>query len=301
MKFKLGLCQFAPVLGDKEGNLRLSLEWIRRAAEAGADLVVLPELITTGYAAGERMLDMAEPVPGPTTDAWGEVAKKQDIYLVGGMCRRDPHLPGVIYNSAVLIGPGGAVDGLYSKVVIPLYLHTWCDEKSEPVMVEEAELFRRGDDLPVFSTAVGVIGIQICQDAVYPEFTRVQVFKGAQLVLQLLNGPAVATQHEADITPLATRVHAFDNGVYIAVCNRCGTEAFSYKGSTMKVTFHGESHLADPFGNFVARAQAETEELLVCEVDTDLVRKAQWASKFLRDWRPELLEPLAYRGVSLGG
>lgn len=300
MKVKVGVCQYSPLLGKKDENLRLSLEWIDKAGQAGADLIVLPELVTTGYAAGERMLELAESIPGPVTEAWGERARTYGAYIIAGLCRRDPNIAGVIYNSAVLVGPRGEVEGVYSKVVVPLYLHTWCDERSEPILVEEAELFRRGDDLPVFKTALGTIGIQVCQDAVYPEFTRVQVLKGAQIIVQILNGPPVATQHEPDITPLTTRVHAFDNGVYIVLANRCGEETFTYKGSTMTVRFHGESHIADPFGSFVAKAQPEVPELIVAEIDTDNVRRAQWGGKFLRDWRPELLAPLCHRGVTLG-
>ena len=300
MTIKVAACQYATELGDKEKNVQRSLEWLDRAGQAGAQLVALPELATTGYAAGEALFDLAEPVPGPTTTAWGEKAREYGFYLVGGLCRRHPDIGGIIYNSAVLIGPHGRVEGVYSKVVLPLYLHTWVDETAEPVVVEEAEIFRRGDALPVFKTALGTIGIQICQDAVYPEFIRVMALKGAQLIVQILNGPAVETQHEGDITPLTTRVHAFDNGVYILLANKCGQETFSYMGRGITLTFHGESHVADPYGNFVAKAAPEQEELLVAEIDLNRVARAQWQAKFLRDWRPELLRPLCGQGVDLG-
>jgi len=193
MPFTAALCQYATVLGDREQNLALSLAWLDRAGRAGAQLVVLPELITTGYSLGDRFLDLAEPVPGPTTESWGQKARRYGFTLVAGLCRQDDHLPGVVYNSAVLIGPSGAVEGVYSKVVLPLYLSGWTDDQGRPVIYDEAEVFRRGDALPVFDTTVGRLGIQICQDAVYPEFTRVQVLSGAQLIVQILNGIAVPT------------------------------------------------------------------------------------------------------------
>jgi omega-amidase len=239
-------------------------------------------------------------VPGPTTEKWGKMAKQYGYYIVAGIARRHSEGSGIIYNSAVLINPQGQVQGVYSKVVPPLYLHSWPDETGEPIIIEEAEIFRRGDALPVFKTAIGTIGIQICQDAVYPEFIRVMALKGAQLIIQILNGPAVQTQHEPDITPLTTRVHAFDNGVYILLANKCGKEAYDFMGRRLIGTFHGESHVADPYGNFVAKAAPEKEELLLAEIDLGKVAKAQWDSKFLRDWRPDLLGPLAHQGFNLG-
>ena len=301
MTIRVAVCQYATELGNRERNVELSLEWLNRAGKEGVQLVALPELITTGYACGEKMLELAEVVPGPTAEKWGKMARKYDYYIVAGIARRHSEGTGIIYNSAVLINPRGAVQGVYTKVVVPLYLHSWPDETGEPLVIEEAEVFRRGDALPVFKTDIGTIGIQICQDAVYPEFIRVMALKGAQLIVQILNGPAVKTQHEADITPLTTRVHAFDNGVYILLANKCGTETYEFMGKANSVTFHGESHVANPYGNFTAKAAPEKEELLLGEIDLSKVAKAQWDSKFLRDWRPDLLGPLSHQGISLGG
>jgi omega-amidase len=297
---KVAACQYATALGNKERNLALSLDWLDRAGRAGAQLVALPELANTGYAAGERFLDLAETVPGPTTEAWGKKARQYGCHIVGGLCRVHPAGGSVLYNTAVLIDPAGEVAGVYSKVVLPLYLHSWSDETATPVVVEEAEIFRRGDALPVFRTSLGTIGIQICQDAVYPEFIRVMTLQGAQLIVQILNGPAVPTMHEPDITPLTTRVHAFDNGVWILAANKVGRETFRFLDQDITLTFHGESHLADPYGNFAAKAPPEQEALMLAEVDLAKAAKAQWQAKFLRDWRPELLGPLANQGVTLG-
>ncbi len=299
MSVKVAACQYATVLGDKPRNLELGLHWLDRAGRAGAQLVALPELANTGYAVGDRLPDLAETVPGPTTDAWGRKAREYGCYVVGGLCRVHPAGSGVVYNAAVLINPSGDVEGVYSKVVLPLYLHSWADQAS-PVVVEEQELFRRGDALPVFQTALGTIGIQICQDAVYSEFIRVMTMKGAQLVVQILNGPAVPTLHEPDITPVTTRVHAFDNSVWILAANKVGRETYRYLNQNITLTFHGESHLVDPFGNFVAKAPPQQEALLLGDVDVTKAARAQWESKFLRDWRPELLGPLANQGTTLG-
>ena len=295
MSLKIATCQYETELGNKEENLSRSLKWIEKAGEHNPDLIVLPELITTGYKAGEKFLEMAEPVPGETTEKWGEKAEKFGTYLIGGMCRRDESVRGKIYNSAVLINSEGSVAGVYDKVILPLYVHTLRDESGNPVLIDEADLFCAGNSLPVFETEIGTIGVQICQDAVYPEMTRVQVLKGADIIVQILNGPAVETEHEKDITPLTTRVHAFDNSTYIVLANKCGSEEFEYSGSPMSVTFHGESHIVDPEGNFVSRAKVEEEDLLLGEIELEKVEKARWGMKLLRDWRPELFQELGRR------
>jgi predicted amidohydrolase len=291
MTFKVAACQYATALGDKEQNTRLSVDWLDRAGEAGADLVALPELVTTGYNLGDRFLQLAEAVPGPVTDLWAEKARQYGYYVVAGLCRRDRDMPSVLYNSAVLIGPTGDVEGVYDKVALPLYLHGWPGEK-QGITWDEPEYFRAGDELPVFRTDLGIIGIQICQDAMYPEFARVQVLKGARLIVQLLNGIAMETEQEPDITATLTRVHAFDNIVYILLANKCGTETVQAKGKEITVPFRGESHLAGPHGNLLAKAAPQQEELLIAEIDLDSVRLARWRTKLYRDWRPDLLARL---------
>lgn len=301
MPIRAALCQYDTVLGDKPENVRRSLEWIDRAGTAQPDVIVLPELVTTGYAVGEAALELAEDVPGPVTELWAERAGRYGCYIIAGLARRDPRMTSVIYNSAVLIDRQGNLTGVYSKAVLPLYLHTWKDQRGEPLMIEEPEIFRRGDDLPVFKTDFGTVGIQICQDSVYPEFTRVQTFAGASVIFQILNGPSVVAKEEEDLTPSISRVHAYDNGVFIVLANKCGTETYSYKGDTMTVSFRGESHVADPYGRLLAKAKVEEPDLLVVEFDPALAAKAQWDSKFIRDWRPELVAPLARRATTLGG
>jgi len=287
----------APVKGDVEANRQKTVEWLDRAAEVRPDLVVFPELCTTGYSCGEEFLDLAETIPGPTTELWARKAREHGFYVIGGLAQRDPRVSSVIYNGAAFIGPDGELVGNYTKVIIPLYLHTLGPDGKEPVVIEEAEIFRRGNELPVFDTRFGRVGIQICQDCVYPELIRVLTFKGAELIVQINNSPALPTDHEDDITEVRTRVHAFDNGVFVALCNRTGSETFSYLGKSMEVRFGVRSHVCDPWGNFVARAETDREELLVAEIDLDQVRQSQWALKFARDWRPELVDLLAYRGV----
>jgi len=287
MIVRVAVCQYETELADKAENIRRSLNWLQRAADEEADLAVLPELITSGYSAGEDHLEMAEPVPGPVTDQWGEVARAAGMHIIAGMSRRDEGLSGVIYNSAVLINPEGEVVGVYDKAVPPLYLHTLYSE-GETLMIQEAELFRRGNALPVFATDIARFGLQVCQDAVYGEFVRVQARRGAEIVVQVFNHPA-PEEPSSDILPDVTRVHAWENGVYVVAANKCGMEVSSYRGVENEVRFQGESHIADPYGEIIARAAVDRPDLLLAELDTRQVRKAQWMSKFHRDYRSDLL------------
>lgn len=288
---RVALCQYAPERGDVQGNLARSLEWIRRAGEAKADLAVLPELCITGYTLGDAFLDRAERVPGPAVEAWAGAARECGCDVVAGLARRDPHMDSIVYNSAVYIDRDGRIVAVHDKVILPLYMRGFPGPDGAPVPIEEAEIFRRGDRVRAFDTRFGRVGMLVCQDAVYPELSRELALQGARLVIHILNGPAVPTRHEADFTPETTRVHAFDLGVFIALCNRVGRETFDAGGGRMATAeFQGESHVCDPLGNFVAHGPAREEALVLADVNPDDVRKAQWEMKLWRDWRPELLE-----------
>lgn len=284
---KIALCQMDFSKGDVAANRRKTAAWLERAADAGADLVLLPELASTGYTLGERFQELAEEIPGETSRLWADVAARRGIHVIGGLARVAPS--GLIYNSALFLGPEGLI-GVYDKAVPPLYLH---GQDLVGGACEEAEIFRRGDALPVFATALGRIGILICQDAVYGEFVRALAFQGADLVVQISNSPRIKTKHEDDITPLTTRVHAFDTGTAIAFCNRAGEEAYTFHQRDAVARFGVKSHVCDADGNFIALAAAGgEEELLLAELDLSDSRPARWRQKFHRDWRPDLLGPL---------
>ena len=284
---RIALCQMDFAKGNVAENRRRTSQWIHRAADASAELVLLPELATTGYTLGEDFVELAEEVPGETSRLWGEIAAQRSVHIVGGMPRIAPS--GLIYNSALFIGPEGLL-GVYDKAVPPLYLHG--NDLGDGACVE-AEIFRRGEAMPVFTTSLGRIGILICQDAVYGEFVRALAFQGADLVVQISNSPRIKTKHEDDITPLTTRVHAFDTGTAIAFCNRCGEEAYIFRGEQAVARFGVKSHVCDPDGNFVALAsKGGEEELLLADLDLSASRRSRWRQKFHRDWRGDLLEAL---------
>ncbi len=284
---RIALCQMDLAKGDVPENRRRTGEWIHRAADAGAELVLLPELATTGYTLSEAFSGLAEGIPGETSGLWSTIATRRGVHIIGGMPRLAPS--GLVYNSALFVGPQGVI-GVYDKAVTPLYLHG--NDLGEGVC-EEAEIFRRGDAMPVFSTAIGRIGILICQDAVYGEFVRALALQGADLVVQISNSPRIKTKHEDDITPLTTRVHAFDTGTAIAFCNRGGEEPYTFRGEQAVARFGVASHVCDADGNFIAlAAEGGKEELIVADIDLSASHRSRWRQKFHRDWRPDLLSAL---------
>jgi len=266
--------------GDKETNRDRCLSGLREAGEAGARLAVLPELATSGYAIGERHLDLAEPIPGPTTDAYGEVAAEYGMFVVAGIAEAG-RTRGQCYNSAVLIDDAGDVVGTYRKTHLALYVHT------SDALVEEKELFTPGDELPVFETDIGTVGILICQDGNYPEAFRELALKGADYVVIVYNSPT------GEMLTLRSRVAAYVNGMYVLLSNKSGTETAQYVGEReahgeREVEYTGRSHVVDPNGDIVGKLPRDETGVLFEEVDLDEVVEARWKMKFLRDYRPEL-------------
>jgi len=187
-KVRLATVHFQP-RGDKTpaGNCRLFAPLIEEAAKKEADLVVLPETLTI-YATGLTCTDVAEPVPGPSTEYFGQLAKKHDLYIVAGLYERDRHL---IYNVAVLLGPDGNIVGKYRKVTLPR------DEVAWGVAP--------GTDYPVFETRFGKVGMMICYDGFFPEVARQLANRGAEVIAWPVWG----------CNPLLARARAVENHVYV--------------------------------------------------------------------------------------
>jgi len=187
-KVRLATVHFRP-RGDKtpEGNCRLFAPLIEEAARKKADLVVLPEALTF-YGTGLKCADVAEPIPGPSTEYFGALAKKHDLYIVAGLFERADHL---IYNVAVLLGPDGTIVGKYRKVALPRSEVAWG--------------LAPGNDYPVFDTRFGKVGMMICYDGFFPEVARQLTVRGAEVIAWPVWG----------CNPLLGRARAAENHVYI--------------------------------------------------------------------------------------
>ncbi|MEA2595596.1 MAG: hypothetical protein QOF01_2065, partial [Thermomicrobiales bacterium] len=219
--FLAAAIQFEPALFAKEANIARLLALTEEAAHNGAKLIVHPEMATTSYCWASRteVAPFVEPIPGPTTDRFGELAARYDCYIVVGMPEVEP-ATGVFYNSAALIGPNGVV-GVYRKT------HPYI---SEPKWAKDGDL-----GLPVFETPLGRIAIVICMDAVFPETTRIPALRGADVV-------CFPTNWLGGKCPSATWIaRAFESGVYYVAANRYGLE----RG----VQFSGGTCVIDPDGS----------------------------------------------------
>jgi predicted amidohydrolase len=219
--YRVAAIQFEPTLFGKSANLEALLRLTGEAAAGGAKLIVTPEMATTAYcwATRDEIASDVEPVPGPTTQHFAEIAADHDCWMVVGLAEVDPETD-IYYNSAVLIGPEGPV-GLYRKT------HAYI---SEPKWAKDGDL-----GLPVFETPIGRIAMTICMDACYPETARVPALAGADVI-------CFPTNWLSEKSPSPSwMARAAENGVYLIAANRYGLE----RG----VQFSGGSAVIDPDGS----------------------------------------------------
>jgi len=279
---KVAAIQIEPHIGDKEYNLRKMTDFIDKAAAQGAKLIVLPELANTGYVfnSREEAFSLAETVPGgPTTDLLINKAKEKNIYIATGISEREGK---VLYNSAVLVGPGGYI-GKYRKS------HIWDEEK---IFFEPGNL-----GFPVFDLPLGRVGIMICYDGWFPEVTRILKLQGADLVLNPTNWvyvPGVITE-EKPVSPDMHSAFAHANSMFIISADRIGKE----RG----VPFLGLSNIAGPSGT-IKRASWNKEEIITSEINVIDARYTIWTkfADLLRDRRIDLYDVLlGYRGFPHAG
>ena len=218
--YRVAAIQFEPELFAKAANLEALLRLTEEAAAGGASLIVTPEMATTAYcwATREEVAGDVEPVPGPTTERFGEIAARHGCWIVVGLAEVDPET-GVYYNSAVLIGPEGPI-GVYRKT------HAYI---SEPKWAKDGDL-----GLPVFATPLGRIAMTICMDACYPETARIPALAGADVI-------CFPTNWLSEKSPSPSwMARAAENSVYFIAANRYGLE----RG----VQFSGGSAVIDPDG-----------------------------------------------------
>jgi 5-aminopentanamidase len=203
-------CQIALTVGDAEGNRAVAGAAIVRAAEAGAQVVVLPELANSGYVFRDaaQAAELAEPLTGPSVSGWAALSMRYGLVVVAGLCERDE--AGLIRNSAVLIDPSG-LRAVYRKA------HLW---GTEP------EVFVPGDELPpVVETVAGRIAVMVCYDLEFPEWVRTAALRGADLLCAPVNWPLFprpAGERPAEV--VRVQAGAASNRMFIAACDRTGTE-----------------------------------------------------------------------------
>jgi N-carbamoylputrescine amidase len=277
---RLGLVQHA-CSEDREENLWRSLEGIRAAAAQGARLVLLPELHRGRYfcqTEDVRFFDLAEPLPGPTTEALGRLARELGVVVVGSVFER--RAPGVYHNTACVLERDGRLAGIYRKMHIP-------DDPG----YHEKFYFTPGDlGFTPITTSAGTLGVLVCWDQWYPEAARLMALAGAEVLLYPTaigwdprdDEAEKARQREAWIT--VQRAHAVANGLPVVVCNRIGHEP-DPSGVSPGIVFWGSSFIAGPQGEILAQAPPDAPAVLVADVDRRRSETVRRIWPFLRDRR----------------
>ena len=286
-RYTIGLVQMA-MSADPAANLEKAIAKVAEARAAGAALVCLPELFRSQYFAQREdaaLFDLAEPVPGPSTEALGRAAQRAGVVVIAPLFER--RAPGLYHNSAAVIDADGRVVGVYRKMHIP----------DDPAYYEKF-YFTPGDlGFRAFDTRVGRIGTLVCWDQWYPEGARLTALQGANVLFYPTAigwHPAEKDAHgkeQLDAWRTIQRSHAIANGCYVAAVNRVGRE-HPEGAATEGLDFWGSSFIADPFGTVVAEAPADREAILLGEVDLARIEEVRRGWPFLRDRRID-----AYGGI----
>jgi N-carbamoylputrescine amidase len=293
-RFQVGLVQLS-CSPDPDANLEKAAQRVREAARNGAQIVCLPELFRTQYFCQREdpsLFDLAETIPGPTTEAMSKIAKDTKTIIIASLFEKRTR--GLYHNTAALIGSDGTIKGLYRKMHIP----------DDPLYYEKY-YFTPGDlGFKAFDTELGRVGTLVCWDQWYPEGARLTALQGAQVLFYPTAigwHPAEKEQYGAaqhDAWRTIQRAHAIANGVFVAVVNRVGHETGNIRGNEATgggLEFWGQSFLADPFGRVLAEASHDHEEILCAEVNLREIDEVRRNWPFLRDRRIESYSGIVHR------
>ena len=289
-KIKLGLVQ-TRCSPDPAENVAKAIAKTREAAAKGAQIVCLQELFTSVYFCqieDHKYFQLAEEIPGPTTEVFCALAKELGIVIIASLFEK--RSAGLYHNTAAIIDADGKYLGKYRKMHIP----------DDPLFYEKF-YFTPGDlGFRAWDTKFGKIGVCVCWDQWYPEAARLTALHGAQILFY----PTAIGWHPSEKAKYGERhhsswetiqrAHAIANGCYVAVPNRVGHEA---PDGGEGIEFWGQSFVADPSGMILEKASADREEILVVEVDLDAVETQRTHWPFFRDRRIDAYEDLDKRFI----
>jgi N-carbamoylputrescine amidase len=286
-KFTVGLIQMS-CSPDPRENFAKAEDRIREAASRGAQIICLQELFRSQYFCREEnwdFFDLAETIPGPSTEGLSKLARSLNVSIIGSLFER--RTAGIYYNTAAVLDADGSLLGKYRKMHIP----------DDPLFYEKF-YFTPGDlGFPNFDTKFGRIGVLVCWDQWYPEGARLVSMGGASILFY----PTAIGWHppdkqefgaaQLDAWRTVQRSHAISNGVFVAAVNRVGLEGTAQNG----LEFWGHSFVCDPFGEILAEASADKEEILIVECDPGRIEVVRRHWPFLRDRRIDAYSPILER------
>ncbi len=286
-KVKVGLVQMS-CSGSKEENMQKAIAGIKDAAAKGAQIVCLQELFTSLYFCDVEDYEnfkLAEKIPGPTTDALGQVAASLNVVVIASLFEK--RTQGIYHNTTAVIDADGAYLGMYRKMHIP----------DDPAYYEKF-YFTPGDlGYKTFDTKFAKIGVLICWDQWYPEAARLTALQGAEILFYPTAIGWATSQDEATNTEqynawqTIQRSHAVANGVHVVSVNRVGYE----QNGVMK--FWGGSFVSNPFGTLLYKGSHDNEETEVVEIDTDATDRYRTHWPFMRDRRIDSYENITKRFI----
>ena len=294
LNYRIGLVQMS-CGPDPDANLDKAADRVREAAREGANVVCLPELFRAQYFCQREditLFDLAEPIPGPSTERLSAIAREEKVVVIASLFER--RAAGLYHNTAAILQQDGTLAGLYRKMHIP----------DDPLYYEKF-YFTPGDlGFKAFDTAVGKIGTLVCWDQWYPEGARITALQGANVIFY----PTAIGWHPAEKEEFGTaqyeawqtiqRAHAIANGVFVGAVNRVGHEQGDVRGNRIEgpgLEFWGGSFIADPFGRIIAKASHDKEEILIGEVDVRALEDVRRNWPFLRDRRIDAYSPIVNR------
>jgi predicted amidohydrolase len=262
---RLALISARPTIADKTKNIQTMEQYIKKTP---ADIYIFGEYFLTGDRCKDEYRDLAEPLDGPSIQHLKKIAKNKHCHIVFGMPCKDSTVDGLIYNTAVLIQPDGTVNA-YRKWFLP---------NAGPF--EEKIFFDQGEDLPVFTTVLGKIGLLICYDLNFPELAKALTLQGADLLICISASPTTTQRYFETLLP----ARALENTVFFAYVNLAGNQE--------DLIYWGGSQVYDPLGNLLVKAPYLKESIITCDVNLTLLEPARARRPVLRDIRPEIYQDL---------
>ena len=273
---------------NPDENLDKAAKRVAEAAQKGAQVVCLPELFRSQYFCREedaRLFDLAETIPGPSTERLSQVAREHNVVIIASLFEK--RAQGLYHNTAAMIDADGSLLGLYRKMHIP----------DDPLYFEKF-YFAPGDiGFRNFDTRAGRVATLVCWDQWYPEAARIAALGGANVLFYPTaigwhpSEKAEFGEAQYDAWRTIQRAHAIANGVYVASVNRVGFEGPAERG----LEFWGGSFIADPFGRVIAQASHDREEILLACVDPRVMDDTRRNWPFLRDRRIDAYSPILNR------
>ena len=289
-KLKVGLIQQANC-ADMRTNLLNLAKSIEACAAHGAQLVVLQELHNTLYfcqTEDTRLFDLAEPIPGPSTGFFSEIAASHGIVLVTSLFEK--RAPGLYHNTAVVFDRDGSIAGKYRKMHIP----------DDPAYYEKFYVTPGDLGFQPIQTSIGRLGVLVCWDQWYPEAARLMALRGAELLIYptAIGWESTDSDEEKNrqlgAWVISQRGHAVANGLPVISVNRVGHEP-DPSGQTNGIQFWGNSFVTGPQGELLAQASNHEPQVMVVEIDMDRSENVRRWWPFLRDRRIDAYDAVLKR------